>query len=312
MRKKAVLYIVFNRPDLVKKSLSAIREARPDRLYISADGPRTNRPDDNKLCADVRDVIEQEVNWDCTVYKRYQDENLGCGLAVSSALDWFFSNEEEGVILEDDCLPHLSFFKFCDVLLEKYRDDKHIFQISGSNWQKGKKRGKGDYYFSHLSSVWGWATWRDRWNMYHYDISSQDELWRRVSNNLDVITCSSEEKEYHLKCFERTAKGEIDTWDYQWRFLMISKKGLNIVPNFNLVSNVGHRADGTHTTNEDHWRADLPIQSIDFPLRHPLKIKANKKADKFLADSIWVPSKEKTKVSLLNNLFRKAFGRIIK
>ena len=307
----AVLYIVFNRPDLVELSLAIIREARPKRLYVAADGPRDDRPEDVALCTMVREIVADQVDWGCELITRYQDHNLGCGKAVSSAMDWFFAHEEQGIILEDDCMPHLSFFDFCDELLERYKEDKRIFQVSGSNWQRGNKRGNSTYYFSHISSVWGWATWKDRWEMYSYHLPDRAEDWETVSTNLDSIASSDEEKNYHIRCFKRTALGEIDTWDYQWRFLMMMEMGLNAVPNVNLVSNAGHRSDGTHTTNAGHWRAELPVAGISFPITHPPKVLANSDADQFLAETIWVPKQSSNKpgaVIRIKQLIKRVFS----
>lgn len=286
-----ILYIVFNRPDLVKKSLAKIKEASPKKLYIAADGPRASQSTDSENCFEVRRLVKEMVDWDCTVKYLFRENNLGCGMAVSSAISWFFENELEGIILEDDCIPDLSFFKFCEELLERYRDSIDIFQIAGSNWQQGIKRGHAHYYFSNISSVWGWATWKSRWDLYNYEIDVKGVKYKKVEQNLKQISSSNSEVNYHMNCFKRTANGEIDTWDYQWRYLVLLNKGKSIVPNYNLVTNIGFGEDGTHTFDVNHWRSKLKSKSLRFPLKHPKEIKISKKADAFLAKKIWLSNK---------------------
>lgn len=284
----AILYLVFNRLESVKKSFEPIKIIAPKRLYVSADGPRDTHDEDKEKCAKVRQYIKEHVNWNCEVHYLYRDLNLGCGKAVSEAIDWFFDKEDEGIIIEDDCVPDLSFFKFCEELLNRYRNHKNIFQIAGSNWQKGIKRGAADYYFSYISSVWGWATWRDRWDLYRYTIDLYSEDYMKMTSNLKQIALNQREVYYHLNCFEKTASGLLDTWDYQWRYLMFLNRGKNIVPNCNLISNVGFGEEGTHTLNSEHWRSKLKAKELNFPLKHPKSLSVNKKADGFLAKHIWL------------------------
>ena len=299
-----LLYIVFNRPELVEKSFERIQDYAPKKLYVAADGPRATKSGDNEKCANVRQYIKDNIDWECDVKYSFKDHNLGCGKAVSGAIDWFFQNEEEGIIIEDDCIPDLSFFKFCEELLDKYRNDKQIFQIAGSNWQKGNKRGDADYYFSYISSVWGWATWKDRWDLYKYIIDIDSDDYSKMKINLKEIALNQREVNFHLNCFEQTANGKIDTWDYQWRYLMFLNKGKSIVPNFNLISNVGFGEGGTHTHNISHWRSNLESRTVSFPLKHPKYIEVNKNADAYLAKHIWLVNENNNRRSL-NNIVKK-------
>lgn len=286
-----ILYIVFNRPELVKQSLSKIKEIAPKKLYVAADGPRKNNEEDKEKCLDVLKLIKKAVDWDCNVEYLVREENLGCGKAVSSAISWFFNNEPEGIILEDDCVPNISFFRFCQEMLAHHRYNQCIFQIAGSNWQKNQRRGKADYYYSHITSVWGWATWRDRWELYDYNIKVDSDNFYKVKRNLSKIAYNQKEVEYHLNCFKQIAVGNIDTWDYQWRFLVFLHLGKNVIPNVNLIANSGFGADGTHTFDISHWRSNLSTEQIVFPLKHPRTIKVNKKGDTFLAKNIWLNEK---------------------
>lgn len=315
MKTEPILYLVFNRPDLVERSFSAIRKVKPEKFYVAADGPRENRPDDMEKCSAVREYIKSHIDWPCEAKFLFREENLGCGHAVSQAIDWFFENEEKGIILEDDCIPNLSFFNFCSELLQKYQTDKSIYQITGSNWQKGIWRGKADYYFSHVTSVWGWATWRDRWEQYSFDLNTESNEWRLMEENLVEVSSSLEEANYHLNSIKKTAVGEIDTWDYQWRYLVFLNKGKVIVPNLNLVSNAGHREDGTHTLHENHWRSNLGVEELNFPINHPVDTGVNHQADKFLSDNLWSVKKKQVQPSFANKVkfkLKSMLSRLIK
>lgn len=170
----AVLFIIFNRPETTQRVFEAIRLAKPSRLYVAADGARENKAGENELCEQTRKII-QNIDWQCDVKTLFQKENLGCGKAVSKAISWFFENEEMGIILEDDCLPHPSFFKYCEELLEKYKNNEMIGIISGSNFQKSKKIGDCSYYFSDLINVWGWASWARNWNDFKFNVNELND-----------------------------------------------------------------------------------------------------------------------------------------
>lgn len=292
-----ILYLAFNRPELVKKTFQVIQDLQPKILFVAVDGPRPNNLEDAQRCTEVKNTVIKMVNWDCRVKYLFRQENKGCGKGVSEAITWFFENVEEGIILEDDCLPDISFFTFCECLLNRFRDNKKVYHISGSNWQKGIRRGNGDYYFSHFPGVWGWATWKDRWKNYNFNIFEKEEYWDQVKTNLPLIASSKDEEEFHLNCFKACKGNRIDTWDYQWRFTVFLNIGYCIFPNKNLVSNLGHGEDATHTLDKTHWRSSLETEGIRFPIIHPKRIKISKKADKFLISNLRLGNNNKKKSS---------------
>lgn len=174
-----VLFLVYKRPDTTRQVFEAIRQAKPPRLYIAADGPKKDLPEEAEKVKQVRDIVLSGVDWDCEVETLFRDENLGCKYGVSGGIDWFFENEEEGIILEDDTLPSQSFFWFCQELLERYKDDKRIMAISGDNFQNGIKRGACSYYFSRYNHIWGWASWRRAWGYYSVNM----KLWPDIAKS---------------------------------------------------------------------------------------------------------------------------------
>jgi hypothetical protein len=263
--KTPVLFLVFNRPDTTKQVFEAIRKARPAKLYVAADGPRENNETDAQNIKQVKSIVTN-VDWNCELKTLFRNENLGCKIAVSSAIDWFFENEEEGIILEDDCLPHASFFRFCEELLDKYREDKRICMISGDNFQFGRKRTEYSYYFSRYPHIWGWASWRRVWR--NYDVNM--ELWPKIrrDNWLYGYLWEKECVEHWTEIFDNVYEGKIDTWDYQWVFTSWIQNSLVILPNVNLVSNIGFGESATHTT-KTNILAQLEAGPIKFPLLHP-------------------------------------------
>jgi hypothetical protein len=266
---------MFNRPDTTARVFEAIREAEPPQLLVIADGPRPDHPQDVEKCAAARAIIEG-VDWDCEVLTDFAESNMGCGLRVSSGLDWVFSEVEKAIILEDDCLPHPTFFRFCQELLDKYRHDKRIMGISGNNFQFGWQRTSYSYYFSRYSHCWGWATWRRAWR--HYD--REMELWPvvRKGNWLQDMSRSKYTVAYWTRMLSETYAGKIDTWDYQWLLSCWIQSGLTVLPNVNLVSNIGFRPDATHTTGASHY-SNMPVEPMPFPLQHPPFVIRDAKAD---------------------------------
>lgn len=273
-----VVLLVFNRPDTIARVFAVIREARPSHLLVVADGPRTDRPGEAALCDEVRRIVEQ-VDWQCEVFHNYSETNLGCKLRVSSGLDWVFSQVEEAIILEDDCLPDASFFPYCQELLEFYRHNQQIGMISGDNFQFGRKHNEDSYYFSKYFHIWGWATWRSRW-IGSYDVNIKqwpvvrDESWLS-----DILDDKSELAAWKIN-FDKVYSGKIDTWDYQWVFANWLQDRLCILPSVNLISNIGFNSQATHTKVNINI-ANIACSAVSFPLQHPEKVIRNTLADKF-------------------------------
>ena len=170
-----IALFIFNRPDTTQKVFSAIRDSKPTKLLIVADGPRPERPEEEEICTATRAIVNQ-VDWPCEVLTNFADHNLGCKARISSGLNWVFETVEEAIILEDDCVPSLSFFPFCEQLLEQYRHDSRIMSISGSNFQFGKNKTSYSYHFSHFFHGWGWASWQRAWE--HCDLNLG--LWPKI------------------------------------------------------------------------------------------------------------------------------------
>ena len=280
--KTPVAFIIFNRPDTTAKVFEAIRQAKPSKLLVVADGARQGKVGEAEKCAATRAIING-VDWECEVLTNYSDVNLGCKRRVSSGIDWVFQQAEEAIILEDDCLPDPSFFPYCEELLERYRHDTRVMSISGDNFQFGRKRTTDSYYFSRYNHVWGWASWRRAWK--HYDVNMQ--LWQTVRDGgwlEDLLGDSSELRMWHQN-FQRIFDGKVDTWDYQWVFACWIQSGLIIVPNVNLISNIGFGADATHTTSAVNELANLPVEAVSFPLKHCEFVVRDAQADSFEASS---------------------------
>ena len=244
-----VLLIAWRRPQTLRQVINAIRPIAPTRLFVACDGPNPKRPDEAEKVAATRDIIEQEIDWPCHIERLYSDVNQGCRLGVSRAITWFFEQVEEGIILEDDCVPHPDFFRYCQSLLERYRFDTRVWCISGNNFQDGNWRGDGSYYFSRYNHCWGWASWRRCWD--HYD--SDLRQWPALCNAglLKSIFPDPSEQKYWSGIWQRLLDhGQPDTWDYQWTFTCLIHGGLTALPNYNLVRNVGFGDDATHTTGK--------------------------------------------------------------
>lgn len=257
--KSPILFLIFNRPDVTKAVFEKIQMVKPTRLYIAADGPRSGYKNENDLCKETLSVIKN-IDWDCEVKTLFRETNLGCKEAISSAITWFFDQEEEGIILEDDCMPAISFFYYCDTLLEKYRYDARIRHIGGCNLQLGRKWGEATFYFSHLTAVWGWASWRRVWKDYDKELKNyhEDEVRTELTKIFnDRFLIDSWE---HI--FREVKANKIDTWDYQYAFLNYFNNALTIHPNVNLISNIGFREDATHTTSPDHAFSNLQLEEI--------------------------------------------------
>lgn len=261
-----VAFLIFNRPETTERVFAAIAKAKPAKLLVIADGPRADRPGEAEKCVQARAIIER-VDWPCDVLTNYADTNLGCKRRVSSGLDWVFKTEQEAIILEDDCVPDQTFFRFCDELLDKYRDDERIGQISGTNLTLGKKRQPYSYSYSRTPYIWGWASWRRAWNYYDVDLG----LWATMRDEgrlADVFGDARRARELSRPYNDLFEGKTANTWDYQWSFACYIQSMLCLVPGVNLVSNIGFAADATHTLFASRI-ADLPTEAMQFPLTHP-------------------------------------------
>jgi hypothetical protein len=278
-----VAFLIFNRPDTTARVFAEIARARPPRLLIVADGPRPDRQGEAEQCAAARAIVAQ-VDWDCQVSQNYADSNLGCKSRVSSGLDWVFQNVEEAIVLEDDCLPHPSFFRYCEELLGRYRHDSQVMQICGLNAIHGQQNSPYSYYFSRFGPIWGWASWRRAWKYYDVEMN----LWPTVKQDqaYHLFCDSDKEVAWRLELYDRVYQGKIDTWDYQWGFAKMVRSGLSVVPDGNLISNLGFGGDSTHTANPDAPLARLQHKGVEFPLNHPPYICRNVNFDQLYLKSM--------------------------
>lgn len=273
-----VIFLVFNRPAATRQVFEEIRRARPPKLLVVADGPRQNRPNDLARCAETR-AIAQQVDWPCETLTRFSQQNLGCKLNVARGLDWAFEQVEEAIILEDDCLPDSSFFRFSEELLERYRDNDRVSQICGSNYQQGHRRTPYSYYFSRHAHIWGWATWRRSWQHNDLAMSAWPELRRQ--RWLNEYLGGAKAAFYWTKLFDdsyRGGDGSLNSWAIPWTFSNWVRGNVSVIPEVNLVANIGHSEEGTHTTGRGAGN-ETAVGTVEFPLRHPPTIEANRKAD---------------------------------
>jgi len=274
-----VAFIIFNRPDTTQQVFAEIAKARPPILLVVGDGPRANHAEEAGKVAATRGIIKR-VDWDCEVLTNFSEVNLGCKRRVSTGIDWVFDQVEKAIILEDDCLPDPTFFRFCQEMLERYRHDQRIGMISGDNFQFGRRRNNDSYYFSKYVHVWGWASWRDRWAG-SYDVTMA--RWPRIRDEgwLGDIVGNRSEAAYWHNIFESVHRGDIDTWDYQWLFANWLEGRMSILPAMNMISNLGFDKNATHTIAVDRGLSNLRRNPMGFPLIHPPGVFRNIQADEF-------------------------------
>lgn len=286
----AVLFIFWKRTEKALESFSRIREFKPERLYLACDGYNQGDIELEERVGRTRREIEAQIDWPCEVLKRYSDRNMGCGKGVSSAIDWFFSREEMGIIIEDDCVVSQEFFTFASELLRMYRHDLRIWTICADNRQGGRLRGDGDYYLSIYSHCWGWATWRDRWKHFDYSRVTYDRLEKEWSGLKDTFSSDGEIR-YWKKVFNKLFdKGVPDTWDYQWLLTIWVNGGLNIIPNRRLVKNIGFDRDSTNLygyAGQIETSTECSNTVTEGLIRHPTLFCACRSADRFTAQRVF-------------------------
>lgn len=282
----AVLFLVFNRPHTTLQVFKAIRQARPPRLYVAADGPRADRPGESKLCEEVRRMATA-VDWSCEVKTLFRDRNLGCGRAVSEGITWFFDQEEEGIILEDDVLPVKSFFPYCEALLDRYRHEPRVSMISGCNHVSKHYHCDNSYFFSYYGHIWGWCTWRRAWSHYDVTLSSWPE-WDKAGKLAEISHGSKIFVHYWRDIFNRIHQGSIDTWDGQWLFCQWRLGLFAILPCENLVQNIGFGSGATHTRGTPPKYVKESVNGeLTFPLLHPPDVRREIKADSIITSRVF-------------------------
>ncbi len=311
--KTPVALIIFNRPDLTERVFAAIRQARPPQLLVIADGPRPHRSDDLQKCTATRAIVDR-VDWDCEVHQNFSDTNLGCGIRPATGISWVFDLVEEAIVLEDDCIPDPSFFPYCDELLARYRHDERVMHISGNNFCADRHQFANSYFFSRYPLSWGWATWRRAWQYYDFEM----KLWPQLKqqNSLQDIFCDPHTIETWTRIFQDVAEGRlVDAWDFQWILTCWLQNGLTILPNVNLVSNIGFGADATHTfstesTADGNLQLSLATEAMNFPLKHADVMIPDSKIDRFIQDALYdyFPKLPKRVRLKLKRTFAKKFG----
>ncbi len=258
-----VIFIAFNRPDVTQQVFSRIRDAKPGKLFLVQDGPRASVPEDKDKCIAVRKILDG-VDWECEVHRIFSEENLGCEIRVASGISEAFSKVDRAIILEDDCLPHSDFFKFCGVLLENFKDDERVMHVSGTCFPGDQERQRDSSetaYFSKYPFMWGWATWQRAWK--HYD--REMIVWRTPVLRDAILKAmdSDLEREQWTYRYNSLLNGQISTWDWQWQLSVWAQNGLTVAPRKNLITNIGFRDDATHTKSEQSWQSvpctNLPV-----------------------------------------------------
>ena len=260
-----VLVLAFNRPDTTEKVIAAIRQARPDRVFFAVDGARPDRPGEREQVLAVQKLADL-IDWPCEITTLFRERNLGCKIAVSEAITWFFDEVESGIVLEDDCIAHPSFFRFAGELLERFKDDERIALVSGNNFQFGRQRTNYSYYYSRYNHIWGWASWSRAWKLYDHKMTCWPEV--RAGDWLMDLFGDPVAVRYWTKIFDTTYAELNTSWAYRWTFACWIHSCLSVLPSRNLVSNVGFGAGATHTKRR-YSVANLPAEPMEFPLSHP-------------------------------------------
>lgn len=269
--------ITFNRPDHVRKVLTEIRKQKPTELYICQDGPREGNENDKIRCQEVRDVIKELIDWPCNLHTLYQNKNLGCGAGPAAGISWFFEHVEQGIVMEDDCLPYSDFFGYCEELLERYKDDEQVRFINSTLYNE-QWQCEASYDFSRYMVTGAWAGWRRTWQGFDLDLKDLDA--RAFRKHVLMLTGNSGEANWWYSIVKEIQQDESKKtyWDFQMQIQLFRMSALTIHPQKNLVSNIGFDGAGTHTlSNHDH-RGGRPVYPI-LPLTHPKEQIVDKKRD---------------------------------
>ncbi|MDF4222879.1 nucleotide-diphospho-sugar transferase [Maribacter sp. M208] len=287
-----ILFITFNRLDTTKKVFQKIKEQKPKKLYLASDAAREEKPDEEKKVLAVRSYLKRNIDWDCEVKMLYQTKNLGCKFGPHNAISWFFEHEEQGIILEDDCLPSNSFFCYCETMLNRYKDDLRIFTISGFNYNSEYSPKNQPYFYAKLPMIWGWATWRDRWlqnlkMIENFEIINKDPLSQSISNDSAVSKIIIDNAKLSID-------NKVDVWDYLWLFTNYINNALSTFPSKNLIENIGYGTDATHTASKGSHKI-IPAIEIDSDWKKSTIMLPYQKFDELLYKDLynWKSLKEK-------------------
>ena len=278
--KIAVLLLVYNRPKETSRILKLLDNYKFKKIYISSDGPKKNNDlnenfYENKKILKSLDKKKYSIN--------FLQKNHGCKIGVSKGIHWFFKNENKGIILEDDCIPNKSFFKFCESMLSKYKNS-NVMVVSGNNFLKNKIKINHSYYFSKYNHCWGWATWKRSWlkydgNMKKWEVFKSSKKWKKLITN-------KTERKYWEKIFNLCKFNKIDSWAYPWLLTIWINNGCTIIPKYNLVKNIGEIG----TNNSFYKKNDYKTKQLNFNLKHPNKIEINLKADSYVMENFFKPN----------------------
>jgi hypothetical protein len=273
-----VTLIFFTRPETLKEVFKKVKKARPSKLFLIQDGERKGNEFDHAKIKQCREIVN-DIDWECEIFRNYSDVNLGCGKRPKTGISWVFEYVDRAIILEDDCIPSDSFFSFCKEMLEKYKDDSRIGIISGLNYFKEYNFGDYSYGFVKTGAIWGWATWKDRWEKYEYDLNKIDETYIRNSVLLDITPKFAAKK--RIRTWENARKelegnNVTSYWDYQWGFTRHVNSWLSIVPKYNQITNIGIGNGSTHSGNNIKLLPKkianfffMDIKELELPLKHP-------------------------------------------
>ena len=277
-----VLIIVFNRPKLTKRLLKSLELLKPSKIYVAADGPREGNLSDLDLCKYTQDLLNTEISWECKIEKKISSSNIGVKNNCKGGIDWFFSFEEMGIMLEDDCEVNESFFKYCEELLIKYKDDNKIKVISGNFYFTNIL--KNSYYFSRCPGTHGWATWKRVWLEVDMDMKNfsyyRDFFWLIFFFKFNIVKAH-----YFYKKFSYTYEGKISSWDYQFLYAIYKNNGLIIRPFTSLSKHIGWGENATHSKGSDQ-HPEVQIEEMTFPMQHPINFNINSKFDDLEMENI--------------------------
>jgi len=272
-----VVIIGFNRPDVLEQLFQVLRIAAPKKVFVIADGPREDVPEDIENCAKVIELF-RSIDWTDDVTEIFSDTNMGCNHRIPTGITEVMRHVDRAIILEDDCIPHISFFKFCEEMLTTYENDERIMHITGSNFQANRPTSAFSYYFSRYALCWGWATWRRAWDKFSFGMP----YWEGLKDDgwLNYYINDHEEVKFWTQLYDTMHSG-VDLWDHQWNYITWMQSAYSIVPNGNLISNIGYQNEAQHDTNM-FPTLGLPTHPIKFPLEHPPHMIRN-----FCADNLW-------------------------